>query len=78
MRLNQAFRRSIKQYLRGKKAEELESVSEEPFLFTLEKMEGIERALLSRDRDAKAKEEKKAKRAKKKEQSEEMSDDGDA
>ena len=78
MRLNEAFRKSIRNYLNGKGSKELDEVAEAPFEYTLEAMQELEEELLGKDRETKAKEEKKAKRAKKKKESEEMSEDGDA
>jgi len=78
MNLNKAFKRSIARYLDGTGVKEINKVSEEPFIYTVETLDAIAQEILGEKRDAKAKEEKKAKRAsKKKEKVEEIEEDGE-
>ena len=78
MNLNKAFKRSIARYLDGTGVKEINKVSEEPFIYTVETLDAIAQEILGEKRDAKVKEEKKDNRAsKKKEKGEEIEEDGE-
>ena len=62
MNLNKAFKRSIARYLDGTGVKEINKVSEEPFIYTVETLDAIAQEILGEKREAKAKEEKKAKK----------------